>query len=266
MKLSIIIPAYNAEKYLTTCLNSIPVNDNIEIIVVDDGSIDNTSKLAIGYINVKLFKNDNHGVSYSRNYGIEKAHGDYIMFVDADDYLKFDWYNLITNYKFTEDVIYITKGINIPEKKEELLKYIVGIEKPCIAGPYCKLFKTSFLRENNIKFKDDVINGEDMLFNIECISKLNNFKIISESIYMYRQNLGSATKKYSENILESDKKFHIYLKSILSELAINDKFANLIKDYSKSSAIFTLIDRMAYIRNYNKFKKTITFINDIEYK
>ena len=147
MKLSIIIPAYNAEKYIETCLNSISSdNQNLEVLVINDGSTDNTSEIVKKYSNVSLYNNNNNGVSYSRNYGIKKATGDYIMFVDSDDYLKKEWIDIILTLNSDSDVIYITKNMDYSITKEELLCHISGIKKPCIAGPYCKLFKNNFIK------------------------------------------------------------------------------------------------------------------------
>ena len=88
MKISIIIPAYNAEKFIEKCLNSISLD--CEIIVVNDGSKDNTDIILKKKKNITIFNNDNHGVSYSRNFGIKNANGEYIMFLDSDDFWDLD--------------------------------------------------------------------------------------------------------------------------------------------------------------------------------
>ena len=83
--LSIIIPAYNCEKYICQCLESIISYKNIEIIVINDGSTDNTKELLEKYTKIKFYNNENYGVSYTRNFGIKEATGKYIMFIDSDD-------------------------------------------------------------------------------------------------------------------------------------------------------------------------------------
>ena len=121
MKLSIIIPVFNAEKYIEKCLKSIITNVaeteiEVELIIVNDGSTDGTSELLqrIEYKNMKIFHNQNHGVSYSRNFGIEQATGDYIMFVDSDDILKSEWIKIILSSltQHEEDVIYYSNKID----------------------------------------------------------------------------------------------------------------------------------------------------------
>lgn len=266
MKISIIIPAYNVAKYIESCLDSINKNDNIEIIVVNDGSVDKTKDLVEKYKDISLFNNSNHGVSYSRNFGITKATGDYIMFVDSDDILKEKSLDYILDEQYDSDVVYFSKYLNNVQNKSDLLKYIIGFDKPCIAGPYCKLFKRDFILKNNIKFKEDVINGEDMLFNVECALKLKKFEIVNKSIYMYRQTVTSATKTYNPKILESDKKFHIYLNLLLNQGNVDLELQNSLEDFCKQNAIITLLDRMSYVRSYSQFKDCIIFLKHEPYK
>ena len=87
---SIIIPVYNSEFYIKRCLDSVANIKNAEIIVINDGSTDNTLEILKGYKNIKIINNENYGVSHSRNCGIKEATGKYIMFVDSDDYLNTD--------------------------------------------------------------------------------------------------------------------------------------------------------------------------------
>ena len=91
MKFSIIVPTYNREEYIIKCIDSIldQTYDNFEAIIIDDGSTDNTDNLVKKYHDkrIKYFKNTNHGIGYSRNFGLNKAKGDYIFFLDSDDYL-----------------------------------------------------------------------------------------------------------------------------------------------------------------------------------
>ena len=90
-KLSIIVPVYNTEKYLRRCLNSIKNLKNTEIVIINDGSTDESEKIIQDYINeqknVVYYKKDNTGIADTRNFGIEKAKGDYILFLDSDDYI-----------------------------------------------------------------------------------------------------------------------------------------------------------------------------------
>ncbi len=260
--LSIIIPAYNCEKYISQCLESIICYKNIEIIVINDGSTDNTKEVLEKIEGIKVFNNENHGVSYTRNFGIKKATGKYIMFIDSDDYLVKDSLLPILKYSFNEDVIYLSHDLEV-NNKNDLYMHIVGKLKPCIAGPYCKMYKREFLIKNNIRFKDDLINGEDMLFNIECVNKLKKYKIIDSKIYMYRQNASSATKNFNSKIVSSDIKFQKYLNEAIIDLDI--KLQKEIVDFNSVSAVLTLADRISHIKEYSEFKKYMDILNQIPY-
>ena len=224
-KLSIIIPAYNCEKYIKKCLDSIikEIDNSIELIIINDGSKDSTSLICESYIskNVKLISNTNHGVSYSRNVGIDRALGKYIMFVDADDCLTNGWKNRIFNaIKDSKDIYYFSN--TFPKKtttKEEILNCILGTDKTFkwLSTPWSKIFNRKFLNDNKIRFIEDIINGEDMLFNANAILNSNNFSFINYSIYNYRICNTSVTKSFNEKIFASDMKFQNELINIIKE-------------------------------------------------
>ena len=222
MKLSIIIPVYNGEKYIGPCLSSILDNDyfDYELIIINDGSTDNSKKIIenIADNRIKLFNNRNYGVSYSRNYGIEKASGKYIMFVDADDFLDTQWHSKVL-CQLKNDDIYIFSNKNVSDNKKILSRQIVGVNGDgiMIAAPFSKIYKKSLLQEKNIRFNEKIINGEDMLFNLKSIKECNTLKIINLSFYKYRINFGSATKSFNEQILESDKEFQWELKGLTND-------------------------------------------------
>ena len=109
--LSIIIPAYNAEKYIGRCLDSIqnqlPTDNSVKVFVVNDGSIDQTEAIVNKYVktNDNIFQiiQPNHGVSYTRNHGLEYVHSDFVTFIDGDDYVSNDYINILLN-NLKEDV------------------------------------------------------------------------------------------------------------------------------------------------------------------
>ena len=260
--LSIIIPVYNCEKYIYQCIESIISYKNIEIIVINDGSTDNTKEVLEKIEGIKVFHNENHGVSYARNYGIEKAIGKYIMFIDSDDYLVKDSLLPILEHNYSEDIIYLSHDLKV-NNKNDLYMHIVGKLKPCIAGPYCKIYKREFLIKNKIKYKDDLINGEDMLFNVECVNKLKNYKIVDSKIYMYRQNASSATKNFNSKIISSDIKFQKYLNEAIIDL--DTKIKKEIMDFNSVNAVLTLTDRISHIKEYSEFKKYMSVLNKAPY-
>lgn len=272
MMLSIIIPTYNAEKYIEKCLNSIldelKENLNVEVILINDGSTDNTKNIYKKYTNkqLKVIENDNHGVSYSRNCGIKCATGKYIMFVDSDDMLEQCWYSKICKYLFSDyDVIYFSKQVKSDVSKKKLFKYIIGDNEKeiCLAGPISKLFKTEYLEKNKITFKEDLINGEDMLFNISALIHSSKIKIVNETIYKYRMSGNSATHSFNPKIIESDSKFHNYLSEILN----TQKFflpqeQESTKIFCMTKAIVTISHRISYLKSYNEAKNNFILLKN----
>lgn len=251
MKLSIIIPVYNGEKYINDCLKTILDNNSndFEVIVVNDGSKDKTKEI-IEEINdkrIKLYNNENHGVSYSRNFGLKKASGEYIMFVDADDLLCNNWNEIVID-NIKGDFSIFSKE-NLSSKKIVLIKQICGVNNDgiIIAGPVSKVYKRELINNYKIEFNEDIINGEDMLFNLNFVKVAKNINIIKQSFYKYRINFGSATKSFNEKILQSDILFHQELKKINND--------NNIKNILGCNGLFTIVDRISYVKKYSEAKK-----------
>ena len=191
IKVSIIIPIFNAEKFIDKCLESV-INQtykNIEILCIDDGSTDNSRKILDSYKErderVKIFFKCNSGVSDTRNIGIEKSSGEYICFVDSDDYLDENYiermiyycpeYDLIkTGYKTINNSI--VNKISIYNTEKFLLKditYPVELNNFLLTFEYssccARIIRRKILLENNIRFKTNLKYSEDMLFIINYI-------------------------------------------------------------------------------------------------
>lgn len=265
--LSIIIPVYNAEKYLSECLTSIfnikdkEYLEQIEVVIIDDGSADMSSQIYTDfqkkYLNIKVVKNENHGVSYTRNYGISIATGKYITFVDADDLLKENWNNIVTidllnkEYDLVFHSQYFCDNYADNLEKNEILSYILTYNKSNIriSGPYSKLFNRKFLLNNNILFKEDLINGEDMIFNIESLLSSSSQLLIKDSYYIVRHNSYSATNNFNNKIINSEKMFNHYI-----EVIFNDRREynyDLIKELSFLTSIRILSYRISFLKEYN---------------
>jgi glycosyltransferase involved in cell wall biosynthesis len=248
--ISIIVPIYNVEKYLGECLESLVNQDlregEFEVIMVDDGSKDGSkdiaSRYANRYSNFRLFTKENGGVSSARNLALNESKGDYIMFVDADDWitpnslkklleftieqeLDICFYNWVDecNGK-TSNVLKATNLINAVTGKEYL-------ETQVFYGSICiMLFKSELIKGNNICFIP-IISGEDTAFAInafEFSKKLYHYDV--EAIYHYRrERKGSVTSTYSSE--------H-YIRILNSRLNLlkwlNDRypFNTKVKDYA----------------------------------
>lgn len=200
---SIIVPIYNTEYYVEKCLRSLICQDyaNLEIILVDDGSSDNSVQICenIRKIDerIKIIKKQNEGVSATRNIGVQEAAGEYIIFVDADDWLEKNavsyLVNLclknqadcaIANYFINEDSV--QKVVTQEEcfLKKESFQFLFEREMP--VAVWAKIFKRSIVIENAIKFPRDIYVGEDLVFLVNYLCKSNICVFGTEPIYHYR--------------------------------------------------------------------------------
>lgn len=268
-KISIIVPIYNGEKFLLECIESIlnQTYKNIEVILIDDGSSDNTKKICVYLKNkdsrVKYFFQNNYGVSAARNYGLKKSSGNYIGFVDADDFIDKEMYNILIK-KIVEsntDLImcnyfrYInSKNYEIQTEPfnygycdknsivENLIALMIGsnnedIKCPPIMGSNCRcLYKKSIIDKFNLRFKDIKI-AEDMLFHLEYLCHINNAYVINKPLYYYRLNPNSATHKYISNFYDTLLKQRNYMIKILKD---NDLYTNTIEQNINNSWLYNM--------------------------
>ena len=220
-KITVIIPVYNVEKYLKECLDSI-VNQlytNLEIICINDSSTDRSPEILKDFASkdkrIKIIDlPSNKGVGTARNIGIDAASGDYIAFVDSDDLWEADTaetliknldekadiilfgYNNLTNNKLTQDKI-INKliGINNEEDYGKNFEDFVNVI-------WNKLYKTTFIKNNNIKFNTVIHPTEDVLFALEAFYYKPQLSFIPKALYNYRKDRdGSAMRNYAKLVL-----------------------------------------------------------------
>lgn len=203
---SIIVPVYNTYPFLEKCLNSL-INQsykNIEIILINDGSTDKSLDLCRKFerqdSRIIVVDCENHGVSFARNQGIQMASGEFICFVDSDDYVMNDYvdylYGLIKKYNvdvaltkefytsFDKQLCYdeTVQVVTGREAKIDILTYKIPI------GVYCKIFKRAFLIKNNIKFEQDLVIGEGFNFNTFAFQYANKVAMGHKKVYFYRRN------------------------------------------------------------------------------
>ena len=217
VKVSVIVPIYNVEKYIGKCILSIieQTYKNIEIILVDDGSLDDSGNIADESATrdnrIKVIHKANAGVSAARNSGLDAATGDFVCFSDGDDYVMPYYVEHLLKLCLTDnaDVAYTVdmyttfhnehvanshvKVITPEDATENILCYKVPI------GVYSKLFNREFLVKNNIRFLEDVYIGEGFNFNTACFQRANKVVMSNERIYFYRRdNEASAMTKFKE--------------------------------------------------------------------
>lgn len=222
--ISIIVPVYNSAKTLEKCIKSILTSkSDIELILINDGSTDDSwgvcEKYAKEYTNVQAYSQENKGVSEARNLGIEKATGEWIGFVDSDDWIEegyFDKMNevsqnysvdLIMSYYEKNKIINRIKGVLDVHETGEL---VLGDKN---VGGYCwnKLFRRQIIIDNDLRFDPSVKLCEDVLFVMQYVQHMDCSYVFLNALYHYEETVGSG--KYSwkkmatainayENILE----------------------------------------------------------------
>lgn len=305
-KVSIIIPVYNAEKYIRKCLDSI-VNQtykNIEVIIVNDGSTDNSEEIIKEYIenqeyNIKYFKNENRGVSFSRNFGVNYAEGDYIFFVDADDYLdenlienlkekmkkeidiiKFKAKKVDNNEKVLEEIYVPTFDEVSGEEAFEKLKY----DDILLDTIWSYVFRKNFYIQNNFKFTENT-HHEDFALIPLIIVKAKKVVSLDYYGYYYVQSENSITrnnsyeklvKRTNDMIIHYDNMIEFIKNSDISESSkksIKDFFANSVilraeelkekeqKEYIKKIKERKLIKNIQVKNVKQLIKKILLYIN-----
>ncbi|MBH1956613.1 glycosyltransferase [Candidatus Saccharibacteria bacterium] len=203
-KVSVIIPVYNAQKTIGGILEKLITQEykNIEVIAVNDGSKDGSLKIVESYSNkdnrVLLVDQVNGGASAARNSGIAKASGDFIVFIDSDDDInKSLILRLVSSVQGGEDFAVCGMSINgddiraaqaYVEGSAAIIRYVLKslLVKNLLYGPCCKIFKTTLIKSNGIIFPIDIRYGEDTIFVLSYLSKINSMRVIDESLYTYK--------------------------------------------------------------------------------
>lgn len=233
--LSIIIPAYNVGKYISNCLDSIvfQTNPSIEIICIDDGSEDDTSYVckmyAQRYSNVMYYRVDNSGVSSARNVGLSLARGEYVTFVDADDYVEPDYIDTIIKNVQNQEMLLFSHNVVSPKEKTIHSLYLqegsMSIYEYLASGRswevWSKCFRMDIIKNNNIRFIKELKTGEDMRFLLDYIIYVENYIIINKSLYNYRINDLSATHNAKIEYITNYCDNYAYLKDFLSVHNLN---------------------------------------------
>lgn len=290
---SIVIPAYNCEKNIKQTVKSV-INQtykNIEILIINDGSKDNTLKcieeLSSNYKQIKYYNNSNHGVAYSRNYGIKNATGKYLMFLDSDDGLNEDTILqsvqtmnnkkvqlVIFGMKFidykTNKTIY--RGISedrLMDKEELKSEYTYIFNNNLLSSCCNKLYITELVKD--ICFKEELQIYEDYCFVLDYLNKIDKFYILKEYYYNYYNydSVGEITlsKRYRENMYGQIKNLIGYLNDFYLKLKIDDeRFINnqfiYLLSIIYSNEVQNLVDKKRIIQNIKKYNNDF-FITDI---
>lgn len=226
MTFSIILPIYNIEKYLPTCIDSIlsQTYKDYEIILVDDGSTDHSPKICDEYAaqqkSIKVIHKINGGLSDARNAGLKAACGEYVFFVDSDDYLIDNTVlqRISERLKVSPDVVafksvkwfestgktsLVSGDLSVSDDTlQPYEKCLELIDKDTYSNSaWSKVIKRALLIDNQIEFEKGLL-GEDNDWYYKVISHLSSLELINEPLYVYRQRAGSITKTYTEKNME----------------------------------------------------------------
>ncbi|GHU42697.1 glycosyl transferase family 2 [Clostridia bacterium] len=213
---SIIVPMYNVENYIEECLDSILLQNhkNLEIIVVNDGSPDSCGKIADEYAmkdsRVHVIHQENKGVSAARNHGLEIATGDFIVFIDADDWVSADHVSyLLKIYKKTGADLCFSTSLFSQKDEEQNRRDKIRIITPqsatalllspkVVVGSYNKLYHKNLLLGKGLRFSEELFSGEGLCFITNAAQHAESVGIGNRKTYYYRRNVASsATTKFN---------------------------------------------------------------------
>lgn len=284
---SIIVPVYNAEKTLKRCVDSLLCQStaDYEIILVNDGSTDSSLSILNEYAQkdkrVKIINKPNGGVSSARNAGIEAAQGEYIMFVDADDFVDKEYVEAMLDAP-KSDLVYsgvisyndTTQKIDGTIVEFEEMRIVPGItDADCVTRnnilavgyPYGKLFVRRLILEHNIRFDTRIRNHEDHLFCLQYVSHCKTIALVKKNTYYWTYVKGSnslshRTPDCRQMIIASDG-FLFYFDQLFKMFGIKDSayIRKLTSEYgigTRRAAVYCM-----YVAEHDK-KKRIAFIKE----
>lgn len=292
---SIIVPVYNVEQYLPQCLDSI-VNqtyENIEIICVNDGSPDNSIKILEDYSakdpRIKVISQKNQGVSSARNFALEFVNGDYIMYVDGDDWLDLQTCQIAVDkaIKVSADVVmwsYVSESKNRSDKKiifddefifdetkvkQMLHRRFIGVSGSELAHPeqadslcpvWGKMYKSNIILRSNVKFVDlDKIGTyEDGLFNLEVFKYVHKVVYLPVNLYHYRRtNSESQTARYRPGLFEQWQNLFDEMQQYIGENGLSEEYEDALSNRIALSILGLGLNILSSDFSANKKKKLI---------
>lgn len=260
---SVIVPVYNVEKYLRRCVESIISQSytELEIILVDDGAQDGSpllcDQLATEDARIKVFHQKNTGQGYARNLGLQHATGEFVTFVDADDYIGEKHiedlhFALTQNHSDAVLGFYTTvneAGVEVPRKsklkagvyeqerlKNEILLPLIGTDESCpydtvVEASSCmNMYRMALVKEYNIRFTSErEAVAEDQFFNIDYFSYANSVTVTEIDDYFYYENQQSTSRRYDKNRFARTVKYYHLLRQRVEQYGLTEAIGNRIE-------------------------------------
>lgn len=265
VKISIVVPVYNSIKYLDRCINSILKQTflDFELILINDGSTDSSFSVMKKYetdSRVKCYSQKNKGIAATRNRGIDLASGEYIMFIDNDDYIKEDYLmNYVTKIEEDESDVVIGNYQRVLDNGKVLVEtHLVDGDwsKYMIVAPWAKLYRLSFIKRYNIQFLNSNI-GEDIYFNMQVMNLTKNISIIEDNGYQWFYNEKSVSntvhKKANKELM-----FEYLLDSTYDKMVEIGCFNDALVEYF---FIKTICWFVSYVKRKTEYKDVISYWN-----
>lgn len=266
-KVSIILPIYNVEKYLDRCMDSLlnQTLKDIEIIMVDDGSPDNCPQMCDEYAKkdsrVKVVHKKNGGLGFARNSGLDIANGEYVAFVDSDDYVGFDMYKTLYDraeadkcdavfcgfrtevrenkwmYSDEVDADKLWKGKDVQQFMLNMIASGAGVkaERLYQMSVWHSIYKRSLIDENHLRFVSErEVASEDIPFQVDFLSKANTVAYVSKTFYSYCLNGTSLTATLKPEKYDRYKQLRTHLLSKSSDVEYASRVNRLFIGYTRS--------------------------------
>lgn len=274
---SVIIPAYNVGRYIEGCVRSVmdQTYSNIEILVVDDGSPDDVpeiiDRLAMQDKRVVPIHQQNAGVSTARNAGIKASKGEYLVFVDGDDYIAPDFVEyMLKLVEETGGELCLSLNFFTKDKEKQVENETVEVLDPVtatalllspriIVGSVNKIYKKSVLKENDLKFQTHLFYGEGLYFYTAFAQLCTKIGVGNRKVYYYRlNNYSSATRKFNIKSLING---NLSIEEIRKDLRLHDPSINLMLDLHQCLFSMGAVVRIkasgtvdVYQEEYRKFR------------
>lgn len=281
-KISVIVPVYNAEKYLSQCIDSILRQDftDFELLLIDDGSKDNSGFICDEYAQkdqrVKVFHKKNGGVSSARNLGIDNAQGEYIAFIDSDDYVDHNYLSILTNAPIADLIITGYKEFGSGTNSSDNFKLYndsiytathfseclsVTLNDATMRAPWDKLFRRNIIKENSIYFDPLISYAEDAVFVHTYLLYCHSIAFKSGTPYHYRIESNTSLLKYG---MSSDKYLYTLHTTSQTYKKVTQHFGFTCPEWYNSNTKLMLmqyfrgVSREKFtLKGYFKYKKTM---------